>query len=789
MSILPAEWKQWPVPAQNRILTQLLGNPELDDTAKVDVLREVKRHREWDTFTPGKLAAEITEGRELQAPHLDLIDQAFRDLEAGKHQRIAIFAPPRHGKSSRAARWAALWWMSRHPDARVAVASYSSDLAEGHSRWVRDTIENQPQLGLKVSSASRAMNRWDLVRTPGHDYPGGFIALGVGTGFTGKGAHLLIVDDPVKDAQEASSPTVRESTWAWWQSVSETRLEPGARICLIQCMTGDTPVLMGDGVEKPLRDVRVGDVVATYENGSIATSIVRNWANQGSDPIFAIKMKSGTVVRANARHPFLTVQDGVEAWVRTDSLKTGNHILRVIGVNGAESSAPLTNAENRPEARACACGITANSDGTQACGHPRTVTLSLAGADTSATVMGSTWPIMIGWSPNRAGSALSASNPQPAGTLAPIGTGSSAWTTATTASGCAVSSAMTATLPLATESQRPSFAQLPTIYAIEADEVLEVVPCGIEDVYDVQIDRTENFIANGLVSHNTRWDPDDLAGRLLSQYPDDWHVLNLPALAETGDVLDRAPGDPLWPERYDLDALHAIRQRVGTRWWISLYQQRPTAPEGAVWKQPWIDASRVQTDDVPDSIKKIVSVDPSGTASDTSDAAGIVVCGYGFDGDGYVFDDKTLVATPLEWGKVACRAAVDWDCVEIVYEQNQGFEMARLTIDTAWDEVCKADPRAKLRPKPRIAKVHAHDGKRLRAEPVAALYESGRVHHVGFGLTALENEMVSWTGDGASPNRIDAAAQGLTYLMINQPSRARSSPVAGMRLPQMGYRR
>ncbi|MGC7970003.1 Hint domain-containing protein, partial [Salmonella enterica] len=79
---------------------------------------------------------------------------------------------------------------------------------------------------------------------------------------------------------------------------------------------GDTPVLMADGSERPLRDIRPGDEVATYEGGRLTTSTVKNWRNNGPDSIYRIRMKSGVEVRANARHPFLTVKDGNETWTR-----------------------------------------------------------------------------------------------------------------------------------------------------------------------------------------------------------------------------------------------------------------------------------------------------------------------------------------------------------------------------------------------------------------------------------------------------------------------------------------
>lgn len=195
---------------------------------EADELAGILRWLDADA-TPGGLAAWLTEGREMQAPHLDLIDQAL--TEAGEHddRRILLTMPPRHGKSRRAARWGPLWYLRRHPDRRVVIASYSGALAEDHGRWMRDLIEEHPEAGLDLKASSHAANRWDIAGGEG-----GLITVGVGGSLTGRGAHLLIVDDPVKDAEQADSPTYRRRAWEWWQAVVETRLEPGGSVVVIQ---------------------------------------------------------------------------------------------------------------------------------------------------------------------------------------------------------------------------------------------------------------------------------------------------------------------------------------------------------------------------------------------------------------------------------------------------------------------------------------------------------------------------------------------------------------------------
>lgn len=186
--------------------------------------------------TPGSMSAILTDGKEKQAAHLDLIDQVFRDIARGRPRKVLITMPPRHGKSRRAARWAPLWYLSRHPDHRVMIASYSADLADDHGRWIRDAIVTYgSQIGLALHSGSKAANRFDLADpTTGDRLEGGLVTAGVGGGLTGKGAHLAVVDDPIKDAADAESPTMRRRLWDWWTSVLNTRIEPGGSILVIQ---------------------------------------------------------------------------------------------------------------------------------------------------------------------------------------------------------------------------------------------------------------------------------------------------------------------------------------------------------------------------------------------------------------------------------------------------------------------------------------------------------------------------------------------------------------------------
>ncbi|MFE7547053.1 terminase large subunit domain-containing protein [Streptomyces gardneri] len=186
--------------------------------------------------SPGSMAAILTDGREMQAPHLALIDGLFKRIARGERVKALITMPPRHGKSRRAARWAPLWYLARHPDHRIMIASYGADLAEEHSRWIRDAIQTYgPQIGLALHSGSKAAGRFDLADpVTGDRLEGGLVAAGVGGGLTGKGAHVALVDDPIKDAADAESPTMRRRLWDWWTAVLNTRMEPAGSIIVVQ---------------------------------------------------------------------------------------------------------------------------------------------------------------------------------------------------------------------------------------------------------------------------------------------------------------------------------------------------------------------------------------------------------------------------------------------------------------------------------------------------------------------------------------------------------------------------
>jgi predicted phage terminase large subunit-like protein len=159
-----------------------------------------------------------------------LIDDTLQQVARGRIKRLIISMPPRHGKSALTSHVFPAWYLMLHPDHRIILASYEADFAASWGRKARDVVEHAGSwYGVKVRNDSSAANRWDLA-----DHAGGMVTAGVGGPITGRGAHVLIVDDPIKNAEEANSETIRMKTWEWWTSTAYTRLEPdGAAIVIM----------------------------------------------------------------------------------------------------------------------------------------------------------------------------------------------------------------------------------------------------------------------------------------------------------------------------------------------------------------------------------------------------------------------------------------------------------------------------------------------------------------------------------------------------------------------------
>ena len=171
--------------------------------------------------TPGTFAERLSGRRWRLYRHLRELSFLLTQAVAGRYPRLIISMPPRHGKSALVSHWFPVWFLDLFPQYRVILASYESDYAASWGRKVRNTIQEHPgELRVAISGDSSAADRWDT--TDG----GGMNAVGTQGAVTGKGAQVLIVDDPHKDREQAESLTMREKVWDWWTGTARERLEP-----------------------------------------------------------------------------------------------------------------------------------------------------------------------------------------------------------------------------------------------------------------------------------------------------------------------------------------------------------------------------------------------------------------------------------------------------------------------------------------------------------------------------------------------------------------------------------
>jgi len=391
----------------------------------------------------------------IEGRHHKIMADAFERVARGELKRLIINMPPRHTKSEFASYLLPSWFLGNAPGKKVIQASHTAELSVGFGRKVRNLVDSDdykslfPSVGLRADS--KAAGRWST------NAGGEYFAIGVGGAVTGKGADLLIIDDPHSEQEgQSGDPSVFDKAYEWYTSGPRQRLQPGGAIIIVMCMTGDTPVLMANGIEKALSDIQVGDQVATYSKGKLTTSTVNNHQSSGLDTVYTIQTQSGRTVRANKRHPFLVERSGKTEWIRLKNLKPGDLIV------------------------------------------------SLA-------------------------------------------------------------------LPLNTD-------------GFTTDKIKSIFQSGVEEVFDVEIDRTENFIANGLVSHNTRWHKRDLTGQIIKSSvnktgTDEWEVIEFPAIMPSET--------PLWPEFWPMAELVALREELPPSKWNAQYQQNPTSEGGALVKRSW----------------------------------------------------------------------------------------------------------------------------------------------------------------------------------------------------------
>jgi hypothetical protein len=226
-------------------------------------------------------------------------------------------------------------------------------------------------------------------------------------------------------------------------------------------------------------------------------------------------------------------------------------------------------------------------------------------------------------------------------------------------------------------------------------------------------------------------------------------ITNLQLEQENGRPLIKG-GEPTW-EGLNLARCQSIVDDIGIDAFLKEHQHETKGKrEGALWDQDMIGPHRVLK--APELKRVVVGVDPAGSSQPGSSETGIVAVGLGVDDHAYVLRDLSGKWKPAEWAARACRCFHELQADRIVGERNFGGDMVEATVRTH-------DPNVSFKG------VNAARGKVIRAEPVAALYEQGKVHHVGVFL-GLEEQLTTWVPGEKSPDRLDALGWAIHELMV-----------------------
>lgn len=310
--------------------------------------------------------------------------------------------------------------------------------------------------------------------------------------------------------------------------------------------------------------------------------------------------------------------------------------------------------------------------------------------------------------------------------------------------------------------------------------MVEIVPCGREDVFDIQVDRTENFIANGTVSHNTRWHPEDLAGQIIAGEQQvepryrTWRHINVPAISEVGiyDSLGRNDDEVMVSARgRTRDEFEQTRRKVGERVWYALYQGSPRNPAGGLFMRAWFDNTRLPV--APDkTVATVIGIDPADSGE--GDETGIVAATLAEDGTVILTEDWSGQMTADEWARRAVMLALNTGAREIAMEAYASATTYVSVIKRAWkdihDEVVAKRTRGNyLSPIEEralsanmpftIFKWRGRNGADAvgRSSLLRQAFETGKCKTVENKLAVFEAQAADWQAGQHQPDRVAAA--------------------------------
>ena len=191
---------------------------------------ENKSFKLFTRISPAWLANYVLKDKWLYPKHISLIDKLLLKISLRHIKKIIINMPPRHGKSELISKFFPAWYLGNFPQHRIILTSYEAQFAASFGRKVKDILTEYGMdlFNIKINPASNSASRFNILQ-----YDGGMDCVGAGGPITGKGADVLIIDDPVKNDTESNSITFRNNIWDWFNATAYTRLEPNGVIIIV----------------------------------------------------------------------------------------------------------------------------------------------------------------------------------------------------------------------------------------------------------------------------------------------------------------------------------------------------------------------------------------------------------------------------------------------------------------------------------------------------------------------------------------------------------------------------
>lgn len=579
-----------------------------------------------------------------------------------------------------------------------------------------------------------------------------------------------IIKSSHPDFRPVYEPSKRKLTWPngviahTYNAVEPDQLR-GPQHDFAWCSVGETLVLMGDLSEKRLDEVTVGETVMTRKG----PRLVKASTMTGRDrEVFLVTLRGGRTILATPNHKIWVENRG---FVRIDELQIGDHTCVTDVLIGVEQLGTCMESITRQEnslsenyTRKLQKNVL-DQDLQDTMSTTRTKTLQIMIQTTSNTsnMVNIEDTMLLEREDRRSNEELLQSILNESGITDPRS--------------CVNAIVVEQNTLLEHQNHENSAAQNVVISGatVESEVVSVERSPNLRDVYDITVDGEHEFFANGILVHNC----DELAkwmyaqetwdmlqfGLRLGQHPRQL-VTTTPRPIPVVRELVRDPFTHITRGRTLDNAANLaktflakiIKKYEGTR----LGRQELDAEilddlPGALWTRAMLDKAFIRLEAVPPMEEIVVSLDPSGISDDDDegDSVGLIVAGKNGD-NGYILEDLTCREGPQEWGTRAVNAYKRWGADRIIAEVNYGGAMVEHVIRTI-------DPRVPVRV------VHASRGKFIRAEPVSALYEQGRVRHVG-AFPDLEDQMTLLTRSGyqglGSPDRLDAAVWAITDMFI-----------------------